>query len=46
MDMNTAMDCMFYVLVAISVGIAVVSAMALVVMAIEVADEFKRDRRA
>lgn len=46
MDTGTAMDVMFYILVAISVGIAVIGATALVVMAIEVADEYRQDRKA
>lgn len=46
MDTGTAMDVMFYILVAISVGIAVIGAMALVVMAIEVAYEYRQDRKA
>lgn len=46
MDTGTAMDIIFYGLVAVTVAISVLGAMALVVMAIEVADEYRQDRKA
>lgn len=46
MNTGMAMDLIFYALVAITVAISVIGATALVVMAIEVADEYRQDRKA